>query len=174
MLRWIISLILALAVIGIGRAYAHDEVTLGDYVLEYGWVTEPPAAGAQNAFELVIAKGGHAEGEEAGHADVDVSGLQVEVSYGGEITALALKPADEAGHFTADFTPERPGKYTLKVSGALDGKLVNAEVQPEEVEPSGAVASDNGGGSLAIILALVAVAISLGVVFAATRAKKKA
>lgn len=178
MLRWICASLLVLALIGNARVYAHDEVTLGDYVLEYGWVTEPPVAGAANAFEVGLAKGDHSEGEEAGqeHTEVDVSGLKVEVSYGGETTVLTLKPADEAGHFTADFTPERPGKYTLKISGTLDGKLVNAEIQPEEVEPSGNVASDSGGSSLAIILALVAVAISLGVAFAVSRnkAKKKA
>jgi hypothetical protein len=176
MLRWLFSFLLVLTLGGGARVYAHDEVTLGDYVLEYGWVEEPPAAGTANAFVLTISEGGHTEGEEAGHehTEVDVSGLTVEVSYGGETTALTLKPADEAGHFTADFTPERPGKYTLKVSGTLDGKLVNAEVEPEEVEPSGMVASDSGGSSLAIILALVAVAISLGTVFAVRLSKKKA
>lgn len=175
MLRWVCASLLALAVLGSARVWAHDEVTLGDYVLEYGWVTEPPVAGAANAFEVNLAEGGHAEGEEAGHehADVDVSGLKVEVLYGGETTALTLKEADTAGHFTADYTPARPGKYTLKFSGTLGDKLVNAEVQPEEVEPSGGVASDGGGSSLTIIFALIAVAISLGVVFAANRNKAK-
>jgi len=175
MLRWICASLLALAFLSSMRVYAHDEVTLGDYVLEYGWVTEPPIAGATNAFEINLSKSGedHSHEEEGDHATVDVSGLSVEVIYGGQTTALTLKEADAGGHFTADFTPERPGKYTLKISGTLDGKLVNAEVEPEEVEPSGGVASDGGGANLTLLLALVAVAIGLGVVFAVSRNKAK-
>lgn len=177
MLRWICASLLVLALLGSTRVWAHSEVALGDYVLEYGWVEEPPLAGETNAFELTLAKGDHSHTEEAeaehGHEEIDVSGLTVEVAYGGETTALTLKPADEAGHFTADFTPTRPGKYTLKFSGTLGGEEVSAEVEPEEVEPSGGVASDSGGSNLALIFALIAVAISLGVVFAATRSKTK-
>lgn len=178
MLRWICASLLVLALLGSARVWAHDEVTLGDYVLEYGWVDEPPAAGTANAFELTLTKGehGHEEGEEVehGHDEIDVSGLKVEVAYGGETTALTLKPATEAGQFTADFTPARPGKYTLKFSGVLGGEEVSAEVEPEEVEPSGRIAS-NSGGNIRVLVALIAgtaVAIGAGV-FVARQNKSK-
>ena len=73
--------------------------------------------------------------------EVDVSNLKVELVYGGETHILTLQPktGGEHGQFTADFTPERPGQYTLRFSGKLSGSLgeaeVNAEVEPEEVTP---------------------------------------
>jgi hypothetical protein len=38
-------------------ARAHESVTLGDYVVEYGWETEPPVEGQANAIVLTFAHG---------------------------------------------------------------------------------------------------------------------
>ena len=72
---------------------------------------------------------------------VDVSGLKLELVYGGQTIPLTLQPLHdgEPGQFTAPFKPDRPGLYTLKITGKLAGDFgeteVNAEVEPEEVEP---------------------------------------
>src|SRR5512134_2541224 len=49
-------------------ALAHEEITVGNYVIEYGWQEEPPVAGRPNAIVLAI---GGAEGE---HSDEGLSG----------------------------------------------------------------------------------------------------
>jgi hypothetical protein len=90
---------------------------------------EPTVSGLESAEE-------HAEA-----LNVDVSGLKVELVYGGQTIPLTLEPLKdgEAGQFIAPFKPDRPGVYTLKITGKLTGDFgeteVNAEVEPEEVEP---------------------------------------
>ncbi|MGQ0602029.1 MAG: hypothetical protein ACT4QE_10085 [Anaerolineales bacterium] len=143
---WVTTLcMLSVASLWALPALAHSEVPLGEYTLEYGWVTEPPISGQPNAIVFNLAKGEHSHeaSEHEGEA-VDVSGLTVELVYGGEVTPLTLAPVnDEPGHFTAAFTPNRPGKYTLRVDGTLDGLAVNAEVEPEEVEPAEAASTSS-------------------------------
>ncbi|MBM4423300.1 MAG: hypothetical protein FJ030_07895 [Chloroflexi bacterium] len=238
-------------------ALAHEETTAGNYVIEYGWVNEPPVAGEANALvinfsakpeehghgdvsgtislvapadnsaaqgdrlevtiavegidehdaeslhwhlyaddeelimlplsqttatvtglsngehtiKVAIAGSDHSEigepaqakitvegslamgepmveGVEAGGMDhssgiqVDVSALKVEMIYGGQTTALTLQPLEggNPGHFTAPFTPERPGVHTLRLTGKLSGDMgetdVDVTVAPEEVAPS--------------------------------------
>lgn len=163
------ALFMSVCVLGIRPVFAHAEITLGEYTLEYGWVTEPPISGQPNAIVFNLAKGEHSHeaSEHEGEA-IDVSGLTVELVYGGEVTPLSLTPvADEVGHFTAAFTPNRPGKYTLRVGGSLDGLAVNAEVEPEEVEP----ASEAPSGSLNWVpfVGLGVVVLALVVAFAARR-----
>jgi hypothetical protein len=155
-------------------AEAHQEIQLGEYTLEYGWVTEPPMTGQPNAFVLNFTKGEqeHASGTPEAHegVEVDVSGLKVEVAYGGETTALVLEPvADKPGNYTAAFTPARPGEHTLRLGGTLDGFAVNAEVQPEEVEP--ATVASSAGFNWAIV-AGVGVVLALGVGFVVLRRRR--
>ncbi|MEK7787601.1 MAG: hypothetical protein AAB658_19525 [Chloroflexota bacterium] len=122
--------------------------------------------------------------DEAASFNIDVSGLKLELVYGGQTIPLTLQPLHdgEPGQFTAPFKPDRPGVYTLKITGKLTGDFgeteVNAEVEPEEVEPgeaappaepTGAAPSNN----LPILLAIggvVVVGLALGI-FAFTRKK---
>jgi hypothetical protein len=66
-------------------------------------------------------------------ADVDVSGLVVEASYGGQTRQLTLQPLgeDTPGQFIAPILPTVVGAYTIKLSGKIDG----TDIQPIEVEP---------------------------------------
>jgi hypothetical protein len=280
-------------------ASAHESVAAGDYVIEYGWLDEPPVAGKDNAIILNIgghadeggheeqqgairlvspADGGtvtgdafevsvqiegldeHAEGihwhlyvdekelamvpvaqttvtlnglangahtvrvalagadhaefgeasqaaitvegatgagapsvsgldsaETHGHEEadfhVDVSGLRLEMVYGGQTTALALQPLPdgEAGQFMAPFKPDRPGVYTLRITGRLAGDFgeaeVNADVEPEEVAPGEAIpaaestaSASSGLPTWLMIGGAVVVAAAVGVgVFVFTR-----
>ncbi|MEK7328828.1 MAG: hypothetical protein AAB217_26590, partial [Chloroflexota bacterium] len=97
----------------------------------------PSVAGAEPLAGA--GENGHAEGIE-----VDVSGLKVEVLYGGESKELELQPLAEGlpGQFVAPLTPTRPGQYTLRITGKLTGELGEAEadleIEPEEIESADA------------------------------------
>lgn len=122
--------------------------------------------------------------DEAASFNIDVSGLKLELVYGGQTIPLTLEPLHdgEPGQFTAPFKPDRPGVYTLKITGKLTGDFgeteVNAEVEPEEVEPGEAAPPAESTGAapsnnLPIILAIggvVVVGLALGV-FVFTRKK---
>ncbi len=121
--------------------------------------------------------------EEAGHGEaeinIDVSSLKVELVYGGQTFPLSLEPLHdgEPGQFTASFKPDRPGVYTLKITGKLSGDFgeteVNAEVEPEEVEPGEAATSASSGLPTWLMIGgavVVVAALGLGV-FVFTRKK---
>ena len=111
-------------------ALAHEELIVGPYTLEIGWVDEPPLVGVKNAVFISIVK---TDGEEPVEA---VSTLEVTVSTGGKDRTLELHPMgeDQPGHYAADFIPTRRGTYTVKLSGKIEDTGVNASVDIEEVE----------------------------------------
>lgn len=113
-------------------AFAHEEITVGDYSLEVGWVNEPPIVGQQNAIAVNVVTTSDEQ-----HVQ-DVSGLTVTVSYGGQEKSLTLQPLgeDTPGQFVAPILPTVAGQYTLKLGGTLGETAVDAEVEPEEVEPA--------------------------------------
>jgi hypothetical protein len=119
--------------------------TLGHAASATITVTGGASTNAPSASEVepVEAAGGH---EHAAPADVDVSGLVVEVVYGSESKTLALEPVGEnsPGEFVALLTPTRAGQFTLRLSGKIDdGEAAVVEVQPEEVQPADVVAFPN-------------------------------
>ena len=113
---------------------AHEHITVGDYELEIGWVEEPPIVGQQNAILVIVSNtsGGEAQPVE------DVSSLVVTISYGGQSKTLTLQPLgeDTPGQFVAPILPTVPGQYTVTLGGTLGNTAVEAEVEPEEVEPA--------------------------------------
>jgi len=110
-------------------AFAHEQVTVGPYTLEIGWVDEPPLVGLKNAVSISIVKTDSEEPVE------DVNTLEVTVSTGGQDRALELRPAgeDQPGQYAADFIPTRRGVYTVKLSGAIEETPVDVSVDIEEV-----------------------------------------
>ena len=115
-------------------ALAHEHITIGDYELEIGWVEEPPIAGQQNAILVIVhdTSGGEEQPVE------DVSSLVVNVSYGGQSKTLTLQPLgeDTPGQFVAPIIATVPGQYTVILGGTLGDTAVDAEVEPEEVQPA--------------------------------------
>src|SRR6266511_1693900 len=110
-------------------AFAHESITVGDYTIEVGWLSEPPIVGQQNAIVVNVSTSD-------GQPVEDVSGLTVAVSYGGQNKTLTLQPLgeDTPGQFIAPILPTIPGQYTLNLGGKLGDTDVNVEVQPEEVQ----------------------------------------
>ena len=132
---WTISLfVIASLVIHVQAVSAHTTVKVGKYQVEIGWVTEPPIVGQQNAI-VVNASNGDSNGTPPDK--IDVSGLKVDVIYGGETKMLTLQPLgeDTPGQYVAPILPTIPGEYTVRLSGNLgDSTNISGEVQPEEVE----------------------------------------
>ena len=118
---------------------AHEEITVGDYTLEIGWLSEPPVVGQQNAIVVSAVTTSDQQPVE------DVSGLTVTVSYGGQEKQLSLQPLGEhtPGQFTAPMIPTVPGVYTIKLGGLLGDTAVDASVQPEEVGAADALQFPN-------------------------------
>jgi len=115
---------------------AHESITVGDYTIEIGWVSEPPIVGQQNAIVVNVSTTSDNEPVE------DVFGLTVAVSYGGQNKILTLQPLgeDTPGQFIAPILPTVPGQYTVNLGGKLGDTDVKADVQPEEVEAADVLA----------------------------------
>jgi hypothetical protein len=147
--------------------FAHESITVGDYTLEIGWLSEPPIVGQQNAIVVNVSTG-----EE--QAVEDVSGLTVTISYGGQDKTLTLQPLgeDTPGQFIAPILPTVAGQYTIKLGGTLGDTVAKAEVEPEEVQPadtlefpSGASgASAQQGADLGVINWLIYLSLLIGLV----------
>jgi hypothetical protein len=113
---------------------AHESITVGDYEIELGWVSEPAIAGQQNAIAINVSNTSGAEAQPV----EDVSSLTVTVSYGGQSKELTLQPLgeDTPGQFAAPILPMVAGEYTIKLGGTLGETAVDVEVHPEEVLPA--------------------------------------
>jgi hypothetical protein len=113
-------------------ALAHESITVGDYTLEVGWLSEPPVVGQNNAMVVHVSRDDQLPVE-------DVSSLTVTISYGGQEKTLVLEPVDEhsPGQFMAPIVPTVPGQYTVQFGGRLDETtFVDVHVEPEEVQPA--------------------------------------
>jgi hypothetical protein len=112
-------------------AFAHESITVGNYTLEIGWLSEPPIEGQQNAIVVNVSTSDKQPVE-------DVSSLTVTVSYGGHNKTLTLQPLgeDTPGQFVAPILPTVPGEYTVILGGALGDTAVDAQTHVEEVQPA--------------------------------------
>ena len=128
---WIVFIAL---VLNAPKAFAHEDVTVGDYEFEIGWVDEPPIVGQQNAVlvNVVNTSGGEPQPVK------DVSSLTVTISYGGQTKPLTLQPQgeDTPGQFMAPILITVPGQYTVILGGRLGDTDIRAEAEPEEVATS--------------------------------------
>jgi hypothetical protein len=130
---WIAGLVALLALgLNFQLAFAHESITVGDYTIEIGWLSEPPVVGQQNAIVVNVSTTSDEQPVE------DVSALTVTVSYGGESKTLTLQPLGEEtpGQFIAPILPTVPGQYTITLGGKLGDTDVSADVDPEEVQPA--------------------------------------
>lgn len=100
-------------------ASAHLTKVSGPFRVSLGWGNEPPYAGLDNFIEVDLA--------DAAGAPVGAAGaLEVEVSIGGSRTTLPLLPTEEPGAFRAVLVPTRPGAYSFHITGAVNGRPIDA------------------------------------------------
>ena len=155
MLRRLLLPLAALAVVPVlaSPASAHAHVEVGDYGLTVGFWSEPAFANLPNGPEVSVTEGAQEE------PVVEGVELQVDVTFGGETTTLALEPGfSEPSAYSADFIPTRPGTYEFRIYGSIGDQEVDetivsgpdtfsdvndpAEVAFPEADPSNAELAD--------------------------------
>ncbi len=137
--RLIVVLTVLLALLALpGVAWAHQNVTVGDFTVEYGWVNEPAVVGQPNAVVINITPKDFSGGEGTQPPEQDVSAFTVMAMFGGQSKMLELQPLGEntPGQFIAPITPMRPGVYTIHLGGKIGATDFNTDVTPEEVKTS--------------------------------------
>jgi hypothetical protein len=105
-------------------AFAHEGRSHGDLEMVVGFGTEPAFAGQPNSVQLIL----HHDGEPV----VDLGDtLSVEVAFGEESMELPLEPNfavgvyGEPGDYRAWFVPTRPGAYTFRFFGTIEGEEID-------------------------------------------------
>lgn len=154
----------------VGLVFAHEGREVGEYILEIGWRVEPAYTGLMNGPEITVTRHGgegeeehteeetteatpeaeaeHSNAETEEHAEEESNGvmgledtLEIEVSFGPASKVFNLQPVSgEPGHYTADLIPTRPGDYTFRVFGTIEGIEIDetfsaADGQFSTVEP---------------------------------------
>jgi hypothetical protein len=111
-------------------ASAHEEVNVGKYTLEIGWVNEPVLLGESNGVFLSVGN------SETGEPVEGLTTLQVAITTGGQTRDLELHPLgeDAPGQYAADFIPTVRGQYTVKLTGKIEEQDVDLTQEIEEVE----------------------------------------
>lgn len=110
-------------------AQAHEELELGSFTGEIGWADEPAYTGSPNRIQLTLAN-------DAGEPVTDLGdSVSVEVVFGdgeddgGERMELPLTATPDApGDYGADLVPTRPGTYTFRIFGSINGEDVDTSV----------------------------------------------
>jgi len=101
-------------------ASAHVTQSADRFRLTIGWGEEPAYSGLRNSVEVDVA-------DAAGKPVTDLRGpFSVEVSFGDDRLVLPLRPAaGEPGKFGASLVPTRPGTYTFRVVGRVQGQTID-------------------------------------------------
>lgn len=112
--------------------FARETITVGNYEIEVGWLTEPPIVGEKNAIFLHVS-----DTSSGGQQPVeDITSLTVMISYGGQQKVLTFMPLreDTPGQFISPILPTVVGEYELIFSGSLGDTAVDAETPVEQVQ----------------------------------------
>jgi hypothetical protein len=143
--RWMLALVLVGAglVAANQPALAHTSIKVGDYAIEVGWLDEPAVVGERNGIVLMVSNTASPD------SPVDISGLRVAASYGGEIKDLMLQPASEesVNEYVAPILPTVEGLYTVQLRGQLGNTEIDEDVQPEEVAAADSLAFPSAGSA---------------------------
>lgn len=147
-------------VLAVGIVSAHEGREVGDYTIKIGWRVEPAFTGLLNGAEITVTRHGE-ETEATAEPEANQSNavteeppeeanngvtnledtLQIEVTFGPASKVIKPQPVSgEPGHYTANIIPTRPGDYTFRVFGTIEGVEVNetfsaADGQFSTVEP---------------------------------------
>lgn len=107
----------AAAVLLAAPAFAHLDVTVGNYATVVGWLDEPAIQGQMNGLDITVLTTPAAQ---------PVTGLEntlkADVQYGSVKETLSLTPQDgKPGHYTAPIAPSQAGGYKVRLYGTVDG-----------------------------------------------------
>ena len=115
---------------------AHQQVTVGEFVLTVGWRDEPAVAGYLNGLDLGI-QHRYSNGTTVWVVGVE-GNLTAILSTGPKNVSKALDPQfGRDGWYTFDVIPTRAGTYTVRLMGHLDTTPVDVTVTlDDEVVPA--------------------------------------
>jgi hypothetical protein len=127
MMRGLLRTFTAIGLFAVGLAFiapatasAHERRTVaGDYTFVVGFLKEPAFQDETNGIDLRVSKSG----------DQPVEGLEktlkAEVVVGPNTLPLELHPRFRVpGAYNGEFVPTRPGSYTFRFTGTVEGKPV--------------------------------------------------
>lgn len=115
-------------VVSSGPAWAHEHREVGDLATTVGWVEEPAYVGFGNAAQLRIEKAAAADRDDGETDPVTEVELQVEITFGGPDDTETYGPVEMSpafgipGEYRAFMVPTRPGTYTFRIFGTVDGQ----------------------------------------------------
>lgn len=120
----VVALVLAL-MLAVVPAMAHESREVGDYIVVFGWWSEPAVVDEANGPEIAVyvLNADGTRGDLVGGAE-----LYAEVIYGDESITVELAPVwGNEGRYSADVFPTMVGDYTFHVTGVI------GEVEVDEV-----------------------------------------
>src|SRR3989441_5835834 len=124
---FVVFLGLALPLVILNTATAHEERKEGSYELAVGWAHEPTYVGFKNAVQLFLK-------DAKGKPMLNLGdSLKVEVIFSDQKSGLlTLEPAFDVeegfgtpGDYQASLIPTRPGTYTFHFVGSIKGQKVD-------------------------------------------------
>lgn len=114
---------IAILVMSIGVASAHEHRTVGDYEFVVGFLNEPAIVEEPNGLDLRVSKG---HGDQATPVEGLDKTLKGEVSFGGQTMPLEIKPVfNKPGSYKSNFIPTAEGAYTFHVFGTIENQPVD-------------------------------------------------
>jgi len=107
-------------------ASAHEQRSVGNYILTVGFLNEPTYQDQPNGLDLRVTKN---DANKTPVSGLDKT-LKAEVIFGGETMPLTISPADEdsgkgPGAYEAPFVPTMAGDYTFHITGTIDGQPID-------------------------------------------------
>jgi hypothetical protein len=107
-----------------GPALAHERREVGDVVFVVGWGEEPAFTGFRNHVQVILS-------DTSGQPIIEGVELNADVSFGEEEPLqVELGPRfgesfGQPGDYGADLIPTRPGVYTFRLVGTVNGQEID-------------------------------------------------
>ncbi len=142
----IVSLSAPLSGLVLKPASAHITKAFGNYLVEVGWLNEPPMTGQVNDVIVVVVKGTHLD---SGKPVINaLANMQLSIKYGNAVKQLDFLPSTTTnGEYDATVIPTKTGQYSLVFSGKVEDQDVNGEIPLDEVLSSDTLNFPQAGGS---------------------------
>jgi hypothetical protein len=124
--RWSLALtaglVLALGVLAAPTpVLAHERRAVGEYTFIVGFLKEPAFEGETNGIDLRVVRTADEQPVEGLEQT-----LKAEVIVGPNTMPVPLRPRfRQPGAYNGEFVPTRPGSYTFRFTGSIDGQPIN-------------------------------------------------
>ncbi|MBI3913924.1 MAG: hypothetical protein HY327_07030 [Chloroflexi bacterium] len=119
------ALALALMILFVQVASAHERRTVGKYEFVVGFLNEPAYIGQPNAASLAVT-----DTETKKPVEGLEKTIKVEIIFGGKTLPLDLRARfGQPGAYVADFIPTKAGTYIFRFTGKIDALNVDEKFE---------------------------------------------